>query len=295
MKPFITLFEEAGAGGGGGGAPTFTPSFEGALQPDGSFAEGWHQKAFGADYNGPLASAKTFGDVNKMLTDSMTAARQKTEGMVKLPGENATPEDWQAYHKAIGVPDDPTEYGIKAPEKLPDGVAWDDKAGAAFAAKAKELGLTKTQAAKLAEFQMELTGGSVAEMRANAAKVMEAEKAEMSKRFGADIDKTVAAAKSLETAKGVPDTLKAQIKEGAFDPQSPNFWGVDALEAFAWAAKATGEDKGGGGPGGTVVAMDLAAAKDIMTNKDNPLNAKYWAGDKETVDRVNAAYKQASA
>ena len=49
----------------------------------------------------------------------MAAARAKTEGMIRVPGDDAKPEDVAAFRKALGVPDDPTGYGLVKPETLP--------------------------------------------------------------------------------------------------------------------------------------------------------------------------------
>lgn len=43
---------------------------------------------------------------------------QKTEGLVKLPGKDATPEQIAEYRKAAGVPADPTGYTYDIPEDL---------------------------------------------------------------------------------------------------------------------------------------------------------------------------------
>lgn len=52
----------------------------------------------------------------KSAADTKAALSKKLEGFVKLPGENATPEELSAYRKAVGVPDDPTGYEVTAPE-----------------------------------------------------------------------------------------------------------------------------------------------------------------------------------
>ena len=296
MKIKTRFFEEeAGGGAGGGGGQNFTPSFDGALKPDGAFSDGWTAKAFGPDYKGPLSTAKTFGDVNKMLTDAMTAARAKTDGMVKIPGEKATPEEIAAFHKALGVPEKPEEYGHKLPEGLDEKAVDAAKIGA-WKARFKEMGIPKAAAEKLIgdylADEMNLTKSAAEKQKAEAAAFVEAEKKELAARFP-KIDETVSAVKALANRQGVPESLKKAITDGGFDPTSDNFRGVEALELMAWAAKATGEDRGGGGPGVGGAAVTLAQAKDIMNNKDNPKFAKYHAGDAATVAEVTAAYKMA--
>lgn len=289
--PAMGLLEgEPGAAGGGGGGdpPAFTPTFEGALQPDGSFAEGWHTKAFGSDYSGPLAQAKTVADVDKMLRDNMAAARAKTDGMIRVPGDDAKPEDVAAFRKALGVPDDPTGYGLAKPETLPDGVSWDDAYAAEFGKTAHELGLTAKQAAKLSEWQTQRVAAQVEQARAELAKSDEAEKAALQKMFNGDanaVNAAVAAAQKVGAKVGLPPN--------AFDPADKDYWGNEALAAFAKLSAQLGEHgftPGSGNPG----AMSVDEAKAIMGNKDHPLHKKWAEGDKEVHARIDAAYRAAT-
>ena len=288
---------EPGAAGGGGNLPpaagdppAFAPSFDGVIQADGAFAEGWTSKAFGPDYTGPLAGVKTLTDVDKVLRDNMAAARAKTDGMLKVPGESATPEERAAFFKAIGVPDDPNGYGLAKPEKLPDGVSWDDAFAGEFAKTAHSLGLTPAQVKGLSEFQTQHIAGQVAMTRQQLAEADKAEKAELAKAFGGDataVNAAVAAAQKVGQQAGLPPE--------AFDPQHQDYWGNQALQAFAKLAPRLGEHGFAPGSGGASAgAISVDAAKDIMNNKGNPDHAKYWAGDKDTVAKVQAAYKAAT-
>lgn len=285
LFPRFLLEGEDGGGGGGGG---FVPTFEGALGADGNFSEGWTAKAFGADYKGPLANAKSFGDVSKMLTDSMTAARQKTEGMIRIPGADAKPEDVAAYRAALGVPEKAEDYA----HVLPDGVK-DEQLNkeqlSAWKGKLHAQGIPKAAAETIINEYLAEQAATQRATIAEFAKGIELEKVELAKRFPA-IDKTVESVKALANRAGVPASLKAAIERGAFDPLNQSaFWGADALESMAWAAKATGEDSAGGS-GAKAGGVNMAMAKDIVMNPQNALNAKYLAGDKETVALVSAGY-----
>lgn len=285
MKRFTTLFAPEGDGGGGGG---FTPSFEGALKADGSFAEGWASKAFGADYKGPLSTAKTLGDVNKMLTDAMTAARQKTEGMVRIPGQDAKPEEIAAYRKAIGVPEKPEDYAHTLPEGVTDAQLNKDMLNA-WKQRLHQQGIGKSQAESIInEYLKEQAANTAKDMEA-LKKSLEEEKADLAKRFP-EIDKTVAAVKALANKQGVPESLKNAIANGAFDPTNQGaFWGADAFETLAWVAKALGEDRAPGG-GGAAGGMTIAEAQKIMNDKSHPLHEKYTKGDAEVAAKIKAAY-----
>lgn len=63
-------------------------------------------------YADPKAYAKAF-------KDTQTALRNRTEGMIKLPGADASDEDKQAFAKALGIPDSHDKYArVKPPEGL---------------------------------------------------------------------------------------------------------------------------------------------------------------------------------
>jgi hypothetical protein len=143
--------EAAKAAGGGGDAPR-----HGWLKDDMSFEPEWQKKLPESmkEHEAMLANFKDFPTLAKTLKDSMTAARQKTEGYIKPITDASTPEEKLAYAKALGVPEKPEEYGLAKPAD--EGLAkfYDEATVAEFGKVAHELGLNKTQAAKLVEFQL---------------------------------------------------------------------------------------------------------------------------------------------
>lgn len=56
---------------------------------------------------------KDLNGLAKIARDNQRAVRDS--GRIKVPGEGASPEDIASFHKAIGVPEDPKGYEIKAP------------------------------------------------------------------------------------------------------------------------------------------------------------------------------------
>ena len=71
------------------------------------------------------------------------------EGYVKVPGADAKPEDVAAFHKALGVPEDPAGYGLDKLE-LPEGVEFDAERAAALAPIMQKMGITPAAAKALA-------------------------------------------------------------------------------------------------------------------------------------------------
>lgn len=68
---------------------------------------------------------------------------------IRIPKEDATPEEREAFLNKLGRPEKPDGYQLKAPEKMPEGMAYDGEFASAFKAEAHKLGLTAAQAAGL--------------------------------------------------------------------------------------------------------------------------------------------------
>jgi hypothetical protein len=93
----------------------------------------------------------------------------KTEGLVKVPGEGASPEEHAAFNKARGVPDAPNGYALKRPQ-LAAVLGWNEKAEQDFAAAAHKSGYTPAQAQAAVDFY-----GSMLQAQHDADRQMEKE------------------------------------------------------------------------------------------------------------------------
>lgn len=256
----------------------------------------WHESiiAKGADGAESLADPASWLDnapkpLGDFIRQNMTAARAKTEGMLKLPGEADPPEAWDSVWKALGRPDAPEGYGIKAPEKLPDGVAWDDAFAGEFAKFAHQAGMPKAHAEKLLAWHTEQMGAQVAKAREWAAGQIEAEQKALKETFGVKLADNAAAAQKAAIDYGLNPKL--------FDPSAPEFAGVDTFKVVAGLAsrlaEMTREGGFGGGHGSNPAVGGYEYAKQASTNPEHPDYKKYMAGDSEVVKRVNEGWKQA--
>ena len=145
-----------------GGLIAYAPEDEGAGGGDAAGAGGaGEENAFASSLTG-----EGFADFAKeqgwnSADDAVKAyqdQRAGLEGMIKVPGEDASDEDRAAFAKALGVPDTEDGYQFSLPEKMPENVQYDENLAASFKAKAKEIGLTLAQAQALHDFQMEAVG-----------------------------------------------------------------------------------------------------------------------------------------
>jgi len=130
---------------------TFTDDFRTALP----------EKLGDAYYNDPektqptkeFDNIKNVFDMAKMVVTGSRkisahgeALKKATEGMIRIPGEGATPEDIMAYRKAQGVPDKPEGYELT----IPEGEGFDVIANEVKAA-AHEAGIAPSKLSKVWE------------------------------------------------------------------------------------------------------------------------------------------------
>lgn len=95
-------------GGGDGGQADADPSWYEHVSAD--LTDG--EKASLRDYL-KASGIKDINSLAKRARDSQQALRDS--GRIKVPGENATPEEIAAFRKAVGVPDEPAGYEFAAP------------------------------------------------------------------------------------------------------------------------------------------------------------------------------------
>mgnify|MGYP001467925545 CR=1 FL=1 len=91
--------------------------------------------------NKELTKYEKISDLGKAFVE----LKGKTEGMVKIPGEKATPEELSAFRQAMGIPDKPEGYELKKPDKMPEGMQYDETLESKFKETANKLGLTQVQ------------------------------------------------------------------------------------------------------------------------------------------------------
>lgn len=289
----INMFFSPDDGGLGAGAGTLVsgapeggaaPEWTGFTNADGAFNEGWTAKL--PDELGEARESfgrfKTVAELAKSYKGLEEKLGSKAN-MVTVPTKDSKPEDWAAFRKAVGAPEKPEDYHIK-PDKLPDGLEWDDKQVAGALEIAHKHGIPE---AAMKDFmgwfaQREEMRGQILEQGVKAQ--LEAGEKQLREDWGKDYDANlVLAARAAQSIGEDPKTLVG-------------FTDARTVKAFVELAKKLDDDKfvKGGGDGGS--SDDPAAeAKDIQTNKENPLYQKYRDKDPETVAKVRELNARAAA
>lgn len=98
------------------------------FNPDGSFAENWHQ-AFGDEFSAHSETASRFKNPGDLLKSYV---HLRSTGPV-YPDSTATPDQVERFRQLANVPSTPEAYNLPIPEQLPEGVSFDNAAAAEFA------------------------------------------------------------------------------------------------------------------------------------------------------------------
>ena len=233
------------------------------LGDDLGFVQGWQEK-LPAELQATAANFKTLPDLVKSLLHTKQLASGKTEGMIKLPGENATPEEKAAFAKALGVPEKPEDYGFKKPDG-DMGNFYNEEQVSAFGKVAVELGLSKAQADGLLNWQLGITKEFADTELEEGKKYLAERETKLKEAFGTKVDAEVA------EAQRVLATMNANIDINSINTMDPQL--VIGLASFA---KKLSPDTLV-----TVAAMGnklspTSAANDIISNPNNPDYKAYW-------------------
>ena len=176
----------------------------------------------------PYKAAKTWTDVynlqSQRLAEAQTALRTRPAALPDRPAPDAPAEALSAWRAAHGIPDSPEGYGLTKPDDVPD-EQWRPADAESFAKWAHEEGLSPALVKKLQGYDAERQkswAGEVQQQQAQQHQAMQAsEAAELTKRFGANVDPVLKDLQEFSTSRGKDPDI--------FNPASEKFWGVEAV------------------------------------------------------------------
>lgn len=243
-----------GNGDGGGQAPVFDLK---ANIPDEFKEEACLQNI--TDFPGMV---KSFVNAQKLIGG---------EKVVIPKGTLDTPENWDALFTKLGRPETPDKYEFEKPE-LPEGMVYNEELEKRFKEFAHKTGLLPAQAQAGFAFYNEIVKGQFDAINAAQEKAYTEGVEVLRKEFGGQFEQVPALANQV-LAKFGGEQYQAIADKYMNDPFITGLLARVGMQLREDGLKIG--DKGGDG-----LHMDAAGAKvkrtDIMTNKDNPLNAAYF-------------------
>lgn len=310
LLPNRVLFSEAAVatdpGGGGGGGDSTAAAFLGAattqtaasdaaaaplnffgahVQEGGNFKEGWTSAI--AEKHPALANQmmryKTEADAFTGLENLVKTVGKKSVGAA-YPKAGASPEEIAAFRTDAGVPGRAEEYNLK-PEKLPDGISWDDATGKEFSELMHAHHIPAGAAKALVEAHLQTivkqSQGQAAAESAKFGELVQTTTAEFKKEWGVDFQNRFDANNDFVGARlSEADLANPALKQALAHP---------AIVRIIDEARRASREAPLPGAAASVAAGSMSPrqqATEIM--KNNPA----WRKDPETARRVQDLYAQ---
>jgi hypothetical protein len=166
-------------------------------------------------------SLKKYSSVESLARGYLNAEGMIGRDKVPIPRDPNDREAWDAYYKAGGRPDDPKGYTIAKPDKLPEGVTWDNDMEGWWRQVAFETGLNGQQAQRLVDQYRDRHFASVT-AHSNAVKLAEQNQKQVLAR---DWGSTYEAKRNMVNAafSEMPEPLRAAIINGQPIMHMPEF------------------------------------------------------------------------
>lgn len=234
-------------------------------------------------------SLADIGSLDDMVKSYIHGQRLIGKGKIAVPGEDATPEDWDAVYDTLGRPEDPQGYEIGAPDKTPDGFVYNDAHEATMRELFHKEGLTNKQASAIWSKIQEETATNFEGFYSGVKERLTAEHAQLNKEWG------VKRAENLELANWVAQEFGGEefvkfLNESKIG-QEPQFLRV----AAAVGAK-LGEDRQNvqtKSSGALTPPEALSKIAAIQSDPKNAYHVKDAPGHQEAVDKMAGLFAMA--
>ena len=262
---------EGGPGGGGDAHPVAPWGSEGLWNVgEGEAAKPWH--SFLTDEAARQhVEAKGYANPNELALAnySLTKMQRGDPSVVGVPGEGATPEDWNAFYGKLGRPDAPEGYDLKFPEgQAVDApmLEWGKKAF-------HEVGLSPKQAQALAEKWQAFVGEQNTTAAGAVGVQNDTELAALETKWGADLAKNKAAGQRVVQALGLSSELMDRVEA--------QIGAAPLVELLAMIGRKSDEGSftAGGGNGDPnnpeTMTKEAAASKIAQLQGDQEFQKKY--------------------
>jgi len=152
-------------------------------------------------WDDPVKAVQSYRNLEKLL------GADKAGNAIVLPKADADPKEWGAVYDRLGRPADAKGYEFKAPEFLPKEVVE------ATLAKYHELGLSKSQGEKLAQFEAERAVTAQQQIEQQRTTQFQAQDSELKTEWGAAYNQNLTQAQAAMRALG----LDAKLIDGISD------------------------------------------------------------------------------
>lgn len=252
----------------------FAPDFADHLPPELDAYRATASKFAGKELTDFIRS---YGEAQKLIG-------QRTEGMIKVPGADSSPEEVTAFKRAIGVPESADKYSTeKVP--MPPGIELKAERLEGFKQFAAERGIPQDAFASVLEFEAQYQAKVAQQSQVAMEEYLRKQEDTLREEWGPKYDqRTNRALRGGETL-GLPHDHPAMQE-------------ADVIRAMARFADMVTEDKLVGNDAIVQTMSTSTQARDIVFNPGNPLHKPYHdASDpmhREAVAQYNRFLSEAS-
>lgn len=237
-------------------------------------------------------SWEKFDDIGS-FAKSYVEMEKYAGGAIRIPGENASPEEIDRFQMKLGRPESAERYDIGDPDpaKLPKGLEWSDDSKKALRELSFHLGLSSKQAQGLQDAYMEHIGGVFSKGAIVPAVSQEDAVKQLQETWKADYPK------KLESARSAVEKIEKEYLPGYKEWLEATGIGNHPVFAMLHAefGRLAAEDKmSGRASGGDNADSIQGEINSIMTNASSPWHARWKDGDQAAVDYVSALYQRLS-
>ncbi len=109
---------------------------------------------------------------------------------IVIPGEDASPEEWDSFHTKLGRPADPANYDLEALE-VPEGMPWDGEFQTSMVGTMHKLGLNQKQVQGVLGAYIESIGGQYQQATGDTARARETGINDLRNEWGKSFDSQV--------------------------------------------------------------------------------------------------------
>jgi hypothetical protein len=229
-------------------------------------AQDWKEAITNPDIKGHPSLAD-FKGIDGLATSYVHQQKLIGADKVVVPGKDATAEDWEKVHTALGRPDAPTGYDFSELQ-VPEGLPWDERVALGVIDAAHKAGLNQRQLRGVLGRYMELQNEQYQADVNSARETTEQYRAQLKEKYGAAFPAKIDLAnRAFAAAAGSPERVEAirtiALADGTMFGDSPLF--VDLFATIA--EEGLTEDVLHGEKGGQRMTKTPAEAKEEIARR----------------------------
>lgn len=247
---------------------TTVSDFSGVVDKDGFLSDNWRELLpEGVRAEKSLDSIK---NLSTLAQSYVHAQKAMGANKVVLPNSDSTPEEIDAFQRAMGRPDQATDYKIEGVEGLPDALQFAESDYNAFKEFAFSRGWSNDEVMAVANFQAKLLGEQYNQAQAKSQTEFQETEAKLKAEFGANYDATIAKCNQAIQTYGISEALS---QAGLLNNYS-------VIKMLAEIGGSLGEGKLITNCGSISTAQDRY--DQLVNDNDSP----YWKNDHPLHDRA---------